>query len=110
MPSLISEPLKIYYHASYFSFSTLACLLILVLSIVLSYLVVLYSGDLFIENIYEVVQPKITFNDQFILEILEDTAYKSYSSIIKYNDFYPNLLEVPLVKVSLFPFNVLKDN
>lgn len=99
MPILLSEPKKIYYYSSYFSFASLACAFILILTIIMSYLVIYLSGRVFPETITEIVQPSVTFNDQFVVSILEGDDYKTYSSIIKYNDFYTRLLEVPLIKV-----------
>lgn len=100
MPILLSEPKKIYYHSNIMSYTTLACLLMLVLTFVLTYLVTFLSKGMFIENVVNYVQPSVEYNDQFILNILENDEFKTYSSIIKFNDFYANLLEVPLVKVS----------
>jgi hypothetical protein len=100
MPILLSEPKKIYYHSNIISSTSVACLLMLVLTLVLTYLVTYLSKGMFIENIVNNIQPNVEFNDQFILNILENDEFKTYSSIIKFNDFYANLLEVPLVKVN----------
>lgn len=101
MPIMITEPKKLYYYANYFSFSFLACLLMFILVIILTYLAVAYSGEVFIKNVQVVTQPNVVYYDYFILSLLfEDLTVKSYSSIIKFNDYYSDLLEVPLVKVN----------
>lgn len=101
MPVLITEPKKIYYYAPYFSFSTLASLFIFILTIIMSYYAIYASGTVFPETLTDVVQPTITFNDQIVMSILEGDKLKSYSSVIKFNDYYNDLLEVPLIKVRI---------
>ena len=99
MPVLLYEPKKIYYHSSFLSCSSVACLLTLILILVLSYLMIYYSGEVFIENILEIKQPNVKFNEQYLLNIFEENTLRSYSSILKFNDYEQNLLPVPLVKV-----------
>lgn len=99
MPVLLSEPLKTYYYFGYCSFPFLIMILFIILSIVLSYMSAYYTGRFYINNIVESIQPDVKFEDQYIIQIQEGEILRHYSSIIKFNDMYNNLLNVPLVKI-----------
>jgi hypothetical protein len=44
-------------------------------------------------------QPSVTFDNQFILHVLQDDETYFYSSVLRLNDYYDNVLSVPIVKV-----------
>jgi hypothetical protein len=46
-------------------------------------------------------QPSVTYNNQFILNVLQGDESYFYSSVLKLNDYHDNLLPVPLVKVKI---------
>ena len=50
-------------------------------------------------------QPTIDFSNQFILNVLQNDEAYYYSSVIKLNEYYENVLPIPLVKV----YNIKKD-
>jgi hypothetical protein len=102
MVVILSTSHKRLNHASICSISFIASLLAIILVLVLSFLIVEYSGGLFVTNIIENQKPYILYNDQFIISATKsngDTKY--YSSMYKFNDYYPSLLSVPLIRVSM---------
>lgn len=102
MAVILSEGHKRLFYASYFSISFIASLLAIIFALVLTYLVVDYSGNLFVSNILEVQKPFIEYKDQYILSVTDNNMQtKLFSSIIRYNDNYPDLLPIPLTRVSL---------
>lgn len=105
MPVLLSEPLKTYYYFGYCSFPFIIMILFIILSIVLSYMSAYYTGRFYINNIIESVNPDVKFEDQYILQIQLGDTLRYYSSIIKFNDMYNNLLSVPFVKIKNQDFN-----
>lgn len=52
-------------------------------------------------------QPRVSFDNQFILYALQGGDVYYYSSVLKLNEYYDNILSVPLVKVFLSCVNVV---
>lgn len=101
MPVIFTEPIKKLYFASFFSASFIVSLFMLVIAIVVTYLINVLSGQFFISLSNTSVIPNMSFYNQIFLSVTDDLGKISYySSVIKYNDFYPNLLNVPMIRVS----------
>lgn len=103
MVNLLKVPVIQIYNAKYLSISFVVSLFTIILTFVLSYLLANYSSKFFIKYSNQIESPYIDYNNQYILEVtdINDTTYY-YSSIIRFNDFYPKLLNVPYSTVSLY--------
>lgn len=99
MPIIFSEPKKQFYISNLISISTLTSLFFLVISFVITFIIVDLSSDFFIKTSIYSINPVLTFDDQILLSIEdeEDTTHY-YSTIIKFNDGYSSLVNIPLVK------------
>ncbi len=101
MPIIFSEPIKKIYYASFFSASFLVSLFMLLIAVVVTYLLNVISGQFFLKVSHTSVIPNINFYNQIFLAVTDDLSKTSYySTVIKYNDFYPNLLNIPMIRVS----------
>ncbi len=56
-------------------------------------------SDFWTKIVNNYTQPVVTYKNQFMLHVLQNDDTFFFSSIVKLNDYYNNVLPVPLVKV-----------
>lgn len=118
MPSLLNETYYKNYSAPLLSCASFVSLILFVLLIILPYFLADYSGGKWLDHIYIISlgfwkdtsvffeQPNVTYNDQMILYVLEDSNMKYFSSMLPLNNYYSeNLLNIPMVKYEDFDIN-----
>jgi len=118
MPALFFENYSKTYYAPYCSTSTCLCLVMIIFAIIFPFLVAYASDgkfklfnikinlDFWINISTYTEQPTVTYNNQFILNVLQGDESYFFSSVLKLNDYYDNILPVPLVKVKI---NIILD-
>ena len=104
MPVLLSENYSKTYYAPAVSMSSFLCYAVAIVTILLPFFAA-FATDKFFDKISVAhEQPAVKYNNQFILYCLTtDRKVKSYSSILKLNDYFSDLISAPIIKVFSSP-------
>jgi len=100
MVTLYSEPYTKKYVSKCFSLSTLFCIIILVLTIVLPFLLGFATNKFWIKTNTYYEQPDVEFRNEILITVLQDTEVKSFSTINLLNEQTSVDLLVPDLKSS----------
>jgi len=100
MPYLFYENYYKSYSSPLFSFTSFICLGVVILVLLIPFYLAIITGDFWISTTTFYEQPTVSCNAQYILYLLQNGESRIYNSVTKLNDFYDNLLPVPVTKVS----------
>ena len=99
MPYLFFENYHKSYSSPFFSLTSFFCLCVIILVLIVPVYLAMISGDFWISTTTFYEQPKVSCNAHYILYLLQNGESRIYNSVTKLNDFYDNLLSVPITKV-----------
>ena len=101
MPFIFYENYYKIYTTPWCSLTSLFCLGAIIFVIVVPFFLCAVTGEFWITttNYYE--QPNVKCDAHYILYLLQNGDSRIYNSVTKLNDFYDNLLPVPITKVDI---------
>ena len=101
MPYLFYENYYKTYSSPFFSLTSFVCLGVVIFVIIIPVYLAMLTNDFWVSTTTYYEQPNVTCNAQYILYLLQNGNSAIYNSVTKLNDFYDNLLPVPVTKVKL---------
>ena len=102
MPFIFYENYHKIYSIPLCSLTSLACLSSVIFVIIIPFFLSALTGEFWISTTTYYEQSNVKCDGQYILYLLQNGESKIYNSVTKLNDFYDNLLSIPVTKVNFF--------